>query len=149
MKKKINESPFRSSTRKALSFEEYVQNASDKHLVMLASLIVDGAIADGNPLANLTSVSDAERLGRTHFNQFLTGSAESVSSVQLGLRVRMDCSVEQIVNAIREDPYIRLLLEEDDAKLLRNEALFIGRIFWPARRCVAESNCWQGKEPPR
>ena len=105
MKKKINESPFRSSTRKALNFEEYVQNTSDKHLVMLASLIVRGVINDGNPLANLSSVSDAKRQGRTHFNQFLTGSAESVSSVQLSLRVRMDCTVEQIVNAIREDQY--------------------------------------------
>ena len=131
MQKKINGSPFRSSTQQALNFEEYVQNTSDKHLIMLASSIVDGVINDGNPLANLSSVSDAERQGRTHFNQFLTGSAESVSSVQLSLRVRMDCSVEQIVNAIREDQYIRLLLEEDDAKLLRNESLFIGQINGP------------------
>ena len=63
MKKKINGSPFRSSTQQALNFEEYVQNTSDKHLIMLASSIVDGVINDGNPLANLSSVSDAERQG--------------------------------------------------------------------------------------
>ena len=43
----------------------------------------------------------------------------------------MDCTVEQIVAAIRENRYFRLLLEEDDAELLRNESLFIRRINGP------------------
>ena len=100
-------------------------------LERVARKVINGVIDYMDPTHYLTSISDASKSGHTHaFMITAAGSETGMESVQCDQLMRLDSTCEQLVEAIKNNRYTQLLLQEFQAGNIRDsdkEFKFISR----------------------
>ena len=108
---------------------------SEKEKVALKSVarkVIQGIIDYMDPAHYLTSITEASKSGRTHaFMITAAGSEPGLWSVQCDQLMRLDSTCEQLVQAIMNNTYTQLLVEEYKVKHIGSgdkEYKFISRV---------------------